>query len=245
LRARIIPILGIKDGKLVKTVKYNKSKYIGDPINAIKIFNDKEVDELAIIDIRATINSSEPNYGHLADMASEAFMPMSYGGGIDSFDKARRVFDCGIEKIIINTSFYSNFQLIDEVASTYGSQSVVISVDVNKNWLSKEFTTTHSGTRKSKRTLEETIEMINRSNAGEVLLNDISRDGTFEGFNLSLIQRVSSRLSLPLVANCGGRDLEDIRQALSAGASAVAASSMFIFRNQNPNSILINYKNLS
>ncbi len=243
-RARIIPILGINNRKLVKTVRYKKPNYLGDPINAIKIFNDKEVDELAVVDIRATIDNKEPNYEHLYDMAGEAFMPMAYGGGIKTFDQAKKVFDCGFEKVILGTSFLNNPMLVEEIAATYGNQSVVISLDSSINIFGKQTINTHSGTKKVKIKLDEAIVKINESSAGELLLNDIMLEGTFKGYNLALVKQVAEQIQIPLIANCGAGSTRDFQQAIMNGASAVAASSVFVYKNNNTQSILINYVNL-
>ena len=244
-RPRIIPILGIQNKKLVKTIKYKKPNYLGDPINAIKIFNDKEVDELAVIDIRATVNKQEPNYLHLEEMAGEAFMPMAYGGGIDTFDKAKRIFDCGFEKVILNSGYFINADLAKEISETYGAQSVVLSLDLKTNLFGKLICTTHSGKTKIKSSFEQIVNSISHNYVGEVILNDISRDGTFLGYNLGLINKVSKSLPIPVIANLGANSINNFKEALQAGASAVAASSMFVYRNRNPNSILISYQNIS
>lgn len=241
IKPRIIPILSINNRKLVKTVRYKKPNYLGDPINAIKIFNDKEVDELAVIDIRATIENKEPDYQHLFEMAGEAFMPMAYGGGIKSFDQAKKIFDCGFEKVILNTAFFAQPNLSSQIAATYGNQSVVVSLDVSKSLFGKLTVTTQSGTKKLKLNLQEALNLINQSDAGELLLNDIQNEGTFAGYNLPLIKQVSQQLNIPVIANCGAKDNQSFKDALQNGASACAASSIFVYKNNNPQSILINY----
>lgn len=243
-RPRVIPILGIINRKLVKTVRYKKPNYLGDPINAIKIFNDKEVDELAVLDIRATKEKKEPDYQHLEEMAGEAFMPMAYGGGIKTFDQAKRIFDCGFEKVILNTGYFENPTLAQEISETYGAQSVVLSIDINKNLFGKMICTTHSGTKRLKQSLKEILHQIPENQVGELILNDVTRDGTFSGYNLPLIKQVAEQLSLPLIANTGANGLENLQEALENGASAVAASSIFVYKNNNRESILINYSNL-
>lgn len=240
---RVIPILSIDERRLVKTVRYKRPNYIGDPINAIKIFNEKEVDELAILDIRATLKKREPDYDHLFEMAGEAFMPIAYGGGINSFNQAKRVFDCGIEKVIINSAYYLNPHLVREISETYGSQSVVLSLDISKNIFGKSILVSHSGTKRVRQSLTSVLTHLKDSQVGEIVINDITKEGRYKGYNLRLIEEVANSISLPTIANCGAASIKDFEQALKIGASAVAASSMFVYRNQNTNSILINYPN--
>ena len=240
-RPRVIPILGIQNKKLVKTVKYKRPNYLGDPINAIKIYNDKEVDELAIVDIRASKDKSHPKYEHLFEMAGEAFMPIAYGGGVDTFEKAKKVFDCGIEKIILNSGYFANPNLVNEIAETFGAQSVVLSLDLNKNIFGKYVLTTSSGSKSLKLKLSNFLANLDTSNIGEILINDITLDGTFKGYNLPLIDQVSKAVKIPVIANCGCNGFENLNQAIKSGASAVAASSIFVYKNNNPESILINY----
>ncbi len=240
-RIRVIPVLQIKDFGLYKTLKYKNPKYIGDPVNAIKIFNEKEVDELAIVDISATAKNKEPNYDLIYQMAGEAFMPLAYGGGVFSFNQAKKIFACGIEKIIINTAFYRNPKLLEEISEVYGSQSVVFSLDVNTNFFGRNYPVSNSGTVKVKKDIVSVAKEAEKRGAGEILLNYIPHDGTYKGYNLSLIRKISDSVNIPIIANCGASGIKDFYQAVKNGASAVAAGSYFAFKTNDRDSILINY----
>lgn len=241
-RVRIIPVLLIKGNGLYKTVKFKKPNYIGDPINAVKIFNDKEVDELLILDITASKDSKEPRYDYLKDICSEAFMPLGYGGGINSFDMASKLFNLGFEKVIINSTLYNdNFKLITEVASTFGAQSVVVSIDYMKGLFSGNKPHYFSGTKSNSIKIEDLAKKCEDNGAGEIILNSIDRDGTFAGLDLDAVKLVSKAVTIPLVA-CGGlNSLSNAYDAVKSGASAIAAGSFFVYKNNNTQSILINY----
>jgi cyclase len=239
---RIIPVLSIIGQQLVKTLKFEKPKYLGDPINAIKIFNDKEVDELAIVDIRASKEKKEPNYRLIAEMAGESFMPIGYGGGVHSFDQAQKVFQCGIEKIIINSASSNNSALISELASHYGSQSVVVAMDYKKQFLGSTKPVFYSATKSNKVNLIDWAIALENLGAGEIILQCVDRDGTFEGYDLETLQKITSAVKIPVVACGGARGLDDFKAAITqGGASAVAAGSHFAFKNNHRDSILINY----
>lgn len=242
-RIRVIPVLGIDKGRLVKTVSFKNPNYIGDPLNAIKIFNDKEVDELVIVDIRATVNGTEPDYSLIADMAGECFMPLAYGGGIRTADQAKRIFDLGVEKVIINSHFLEQPQLVTELAAQYGAQSIVVCLDVDKNMFGKLRVKGSSGNKKYELTPEEAAVQAENAGAGELVLHAIYKDGRLSGYDIPLIHSVSSRLNIPLVALGGARGTADILEAVQAGASAVAASSTFVYNRNDTRSILINYPN--
>lgn len=239
-RIRVIPVLGIENRKMVKTIQYKKPKYLGDPINAIKIFNEKEVDEICILDIRASINNKEPDYDHICEMAGEAFMPVAYGGGVATFEQAKKVFGCGVEKVILNSAQIINPAVFSQIADTYGEQSVVLSLDVVKNWRGKWVTKWMSGSKKGEK-LEDFLNTINKLPVGEVLLHNIEREGTFKGIDLALVHQVAAQTNVPVVPIGGANSLQNMLEAVKNGASAVAAASYFSFKNNNTNSILINY----
>jgi cyclase len=232
-RTRIIPVLLMIDGGLYKTEKFRNPKYIGDPINAVKIFNDKEVDELIILDISATKNRRGPNFVKIAEIAGEAFMPMAYGGGIHTFEDAKRVFDSGYEKIVINTASIESPWLIQEVASVYGAQSVVVSIDVKLNLFGKYKVFVKCGSKKTSLSPEQAASNCEANGAGEIMINAMHQDGTWEGYDLKLIQKVSNAVSIPVIA-CGGAScVNDLKMAVvRGGASAVAAGSMFVFQKK-------------
>jgi len=239
-RIRVIPVLLLQNGGLVKTIRFKKPNYIGDPINAVRIFNDKEVDELVILDISVTQNKREPNFEHLEEIVSEAFMPLGYGGGVKTLDHIKKAFNCGIEKVIINTSASENQKLLSEAASIYGSQSIVASVDVGVDWLGKKGIYTKNGKKKVANSVTAYCKMLQEAGAGEIILTSIHREGTFRGYDTELINEVCHQVHIPVVANGGARHTKDFKAAIDAGASAVAAGSRFVYTGRE-NGILINY----
>jgi imidazole glycerol-phosphate synthase subunit HisF len=240
-RIRVIPILLIQNGKLVKTIQFNKPTYIGDPLNAIKIFNDKEVDEIIVLDISASLQKKSPDFNFIKQFASECFMPLGYGGGIKTLEDAKKVFASGAEKVILNTALIDNPELITEIANIYGSQAVVVSIDIKKNIFGKYQIFTNSGTKKIKINLINWIKDIESLGAGEIIVNSINNDGKMQGFDLELIKLVSQATKLPVVACGGASSLEDFKNAISYGkASAVGAGSVFMF-NGKLKGVLISY----
>ena len=239
-RARVIPCLLLRGQGLVKTVRFTQPTYIGDPINAVKIFNDREVDELAFLDITATREHRDPSFDQVRDIASECFMPVCYGGGIRTVDHARRLFSLGVEKVLINTAAAESPGLVTEIANDFGSQSVMVGVDVKRDWLGRQRVFVRCGrTSTGRAPVPYAREMADRG-AGEVMLNAIDRDGTMAGFDLDLIREVSGAMSIPLVACGGAGSLADLSAAVAAGASAVAAGSLFVFAGPR-RAVLINY----
>lgn len=230
----------ISNSGLVKSVKFKNHKYIGDPINAVKIFNEKEVDELAIIDIEATKQNRAPDIRQIAEIAGEAFMPVSYGGGITTFQQAQQILNNGIEKIILNKSAHAQPGLITDISNAFGAQSVVISIDVKKDWLGKYKVFTDNGSRNSGKDPQSFARECEKLGAGEILLNSIEKDGTYQGYDLQLVSAVSNAVSIPVVACGGAGSIHDFKNALDAHASAVAAGSMFVFQRPH-NAVLISY----
>ncbi len=239
-RVRVIPILLLQGSGLVKTRKFSRGNYIGDPINAVKIFNDKEVDELSILDIEATKLDKSPNFSHIEDIVSEAFMPIGYGGGLKTLDDIKKAFDCGIEKVILNTVAFENTELITKAANIYGAQSVVVSIDVNKNLFGKKNIYISCGNKKINIELIDYIKRIEGAGAGEIVVTAIYKEGMQKGYDLDLIKTVSNSTNLPVVANGGANSIDDFVKAVKVGASAVAAGSKFVYTGQE-NGILINY----
>lgn len=239
-RNRIIPCLLLKGDGLVKTIRFKEPKYVGDPINAVKIFNEKEVDELIFLDISATPGGQEPNFDRVRDIAGECFMPICYGGGVRTLEHAKRLFHLGVEKISLNTVAAENPPLIGELAAAFGSQSIIVGVDVRRDWLGRPRVFTGCGTKNTGRTPVDYVkEMVDRG-AGEILLNSIDRDGTMKGFDLGLVREVTAAVSVPVVACGGAGSLADLDAAVAAGASAVAAGSLFVFTGPH-RAVLINY----
>lgn len=239
-RIRIIPVLLLDNTKLVKTIKYSNPNYIGDPINAVKIFNEKEVDEIAVLDISASVQNKEPNYDKIEEIASEAFMPFAYGGGITTLDQIKRLFKIGIEKVVLNSILATNINLISEASKIYGSQSIIVSVDVKKKKWGKYGVYSKSGTKKISDSVIDYVKQIEQKGAGEILLNFIAKDGTFSGYDLDLIQLISNQIDIPLIACGGAANIKDFYNAVISGASAVAAGSMFVYKGDTKG-ILINY----
>ncbi|MBN8696784.1 MAG: imidazole glycerol phosphate synthase subunit HisF [Bacteroidetes bacterium] len=237
---RIIPTLLIENDYLVKSEKFKNNRYIGDPINAIKILNEKEIDELVVLDISASKTNSEPNYKLIEELASECFMPLSYGGGITSIECAQKLFRSGVEKIIINSACFSNPNLIAEITQKFGNQSVTISIDVKKNIWGSYYVYSHTQ-RDSKQydPVSFAIEM-EKLGAGEIILNSVDNDGTYKGYDTELIRLVSLAVSIPVIALGGAGNINDFKKAIQAGASAVAAGSLFCFYGRLK-AVLINY----
>lgn len=239
-RARVIPCLLLSGERLVKTVRFSAPTYVGDPINAVKIFNDREVDEITILDIRATRERRDPPFDHLRTIAGECFIPLSYGGGVRSLEQARRLFGIGIEKVLINSAAADHPALLSEVAAEYGSQAVIAGVDVKADWLGRRRVFTRGGARNTGRDPVEYAKAMTESGAGEILLTSIDRDGTMRGYDLDLTRQVSAAVPVPVVACGGAGSIADLAAAIAAGASAVAAGSLFVFAGPR-RAVLINY----
>jgi cyclase len=240
LRRRIIPALLMRDGGLVKTVKFSKERYIGDPINAVKIFNEKEVDELCLLDIGATTEGRPPAYNEINEIVSEAFMPIGYGGGIQTMDHVERLFKLGVEKVIMNTAAFENESLVKEASSVFGNQSIVVSIDIKKDLFGQYRIYTRSGKSKQKIDLLTAVKKMQDLGAGEIILNNIDRDGTMQGYDVDPINKVSKVIDVPLVALGGAASIEDFVAAIQNGASAVSAGSMFVFQGVHK-AVLISY----
>ena len=240
LRYRVIPVLLLKNNGLVKTTRFKNPVYIGDPINAVKIFNEKEVDELILLDITATNEKREPNYERIREIVSEAFMPVGYGGGINKLEQIKKLFKLGVEKVILNTVTHLNPDLIKQAAQTFGNQSIVTAIDFKKDLLGNYKVFTHSGNKMQKCDLFSFIDMAEKNGAGEIFLNSIDRDGTMKGYDNSLIRKVSENMSIPIIASGGAGKILDFSEAIKAGASAVSAGAMFVFQGVH-RAVLISY----
>lgn len=239
-RVRVIPALLIRNGGLVKSVKFKNHKYVGDPINAVKIFNDKEVDEILILDISATAEKRGPNMQQIRDIASEAFMPLGYGGGITTLEQIRELVSSGVEKAVLNTSAFDNPELVRQAADYIGSQSIVVSIDVKKNFLGKYKVYVNNGSRNTGLDPVDFARQMEAAGAGELLLNSIDRDGTFSGFDTALIETVARQVNIPVVAVGGASSVQNLAEAIHHGASAVSAGSLFIFQRPH-RAVLISY----
>lgn len=242
LRTRVIPCLLLRNESLVKTVRFGRFGYIGDPANTCRIFNELEVDELTFLDISASRERREPNYKVLSEIAGECFMPVSYGGGISSAQTVENVLKLGFEKVILNTAALAFPNLINEISKSFGSQSVVVSIDVKANfWGGKQQCRGLSGTLNSKRNPVDWAQEIQERGAGEILLTSIDREGTWSGFDLELIRQVSDAVTIPVIANGGAGTIRDIGEAAKIGhASAIALGSMVVYQKKGMG-VLVNY----
>lgn len=241
LRTRVIPCLLLQGDGLVKTTRFKDPTYIGDPINAIRIFNDKEVDELIFLDITASREGRGPAFGAIRDIASECFMPVGYGGGIRSLEDARQVLSMGIEKIILNTMALRRPELVSELAREFGSQAVVVSIDAKKRLLGGYEVMGAAGTEKTGMKPADHARKMVELGAGEIFLNSIDRDGTQVGYDLALLRSVATDVNVPVVACGGAGSLGHFAEAVSEGcASAVSAGSMFVFHGKH-RAVLISY----
>lgn len=240
IRPRVIPTLLLKGQGLVKTVKFKDPKYLGDPINIVRIFNEKEVDELIFLDITATNESRRPPFEMLGKITSECFMPLGYGGGIRSLEDVKTLLGLGIEKVILNTAAVELPELVSEAAAYAGSQAVVVSMDVKRSLLGKYEVFTHSGTKGTGLDPVRHAQEMEKRGAGELFVNSMDRDGTMQGYDLDLIRRVAQVVGIPVIACGGAGNVQHLAEAIQSGASAAAAGSMFVF--QGPlRGVLISY----
>lgn len=241
IKPRVIPALLLKGQGLVKTVKFKEPKYLGDPINIVRIFNDKEVDELVLLDITATPENRGPQFDLLKNIAGEAFIPLAYGGGIRSMDDVRKLLSIGIEKLIMNTSAAETPSLVREVADHAGSQAAVVSIDVKKGLLGKYEVFTHCGQKKTGLDPVKHAVDMERMGAGEIIINSIDRDGTMEGYDVELVCKVADAVQVPVVACGGAGNLSHVSEVIKQGhASAAAAGSIFVFQG-SLRGVLISY----
>lgn len=231
LATRVMPCLLMDRGALVKTVQFKKPVYVGDPVNAVRIFNQKEVDELLLIDIAATTEKRGIDFETLEKVVTECFMPICYGGGVNNLADMRRLYHLGIEKVSLSSAAIQRPSLIREAADEFGSQAVVVTLDVKKNLFGKYTVRTHQGKIDTKQPAVDVARNMADVGAGEILLYAIDRDGTWSGFDLHLIQEVSHAVSIPVIACGGAGELVHLRAAVNeAGASAVAIGSMAVFQ---------------
>lgn len=225
---------------LVKTVKFKNPNYIGDPMNAVKIFNDLEADELAFLDITATLEGRIPSLELITRIGEEAFMPFSVGGGINTLDHVKQIIEAGAEKVIINSATVSNIQVLEKSAALIGRQSTVASIDVKKNLFGKSRVHINSGKKSTKVTAVDHAKTVVDAGAGEIIINSIDKEGTGEGYDLDLIAEVSNAVDVPVIALGGAHDYNDFKKAYHSGAHAVAAGSRFVYQGPRK-AVLINY----
>lgn len=244
LRPRIIPCILVHDGGLVKTQGFKDPKYVGDPINAVKIFNEKEADELMVLDIDATVNKREPDFNLIAKLAAECRMPLCYGGGVTSAEQAARIVDLGVEKVSVSAAAIANPTLLTEMAAAVGRQSVVAVLDVRKKTglFSKGYEVcTHNGRSTHKYDPIRYAKILQEAGAGEIVINSIDRDGFMQGYDLDLAAAVRETVQVPVTFLGGGGSLEHMGQLFSKlGVVGAAAGSLFVFKGKY-RAVLINY----
>lgn len=242
LRPRIIPCLLIQDGGLVKTVKFKDPKYVGDPINAVKIFNEKEADELIVLDIDATAHEVEPNYRQIGHLAEECRMPLCYGGGIRTVEQAKKIIALGVEKIAISSAALADPDLVSQISEEIGRQSVVVVLDVKQRLFGGAYDVyTHNGTRNTKKNVFDVALQMEQLGAGEIVINSVDNDGKMKGFDLDLARKLRQTVRIPITILGGAGSLLDISQVISVcGVVGVAAGSLFVFKGPYK-AVLINY----
>lgn len=241
LRPRIIPCLLVKDKGLVKTVNFKNPKYVGDPINAVRIFNEKEVDELMVIDIDATAENREPDYKMIENLAAECRMPLCYGGGVKTIEQAQKIFSLGVEKIAISSAAIENISLISDIAKVVGTQSVIVVIDVKKKLLGGYEVCTHNGKKKTGKDPVEFAKQVQKLGAGEIVVNSIDNDGVMKGFDFTIIDKIRQAITIPMTVLGGAGSLEDISNVIEKyKIIGVSAGSLFVFKGVYK-AVLINY----
>lgn len=241
LRPRIIPCLLLKNGGLVKTVNFGAPKYVGDPINAVRIFNEKEVDELTVLDIDATAQKREPNYALIRSLAAECRMPLCYGGGVTSVEQIQRIISLGVEKVALSSAAIANPQLVAQASEKVGRQSIVVVLDVRRTKRGGYEVHTHNGSKAVGRDVADLAAEFERLGAGEVVVNSIDRDGAMKGYDLELVQQVREAITLPLTVLGGAGSLKDVAELIRRfGIIGAAAGSLFVFKGVY-RAVLINY----
>lgn len=243
INMRVMPCLLISNQGLVKTRAFKNPQYVGDPVNAVKIFNEKEVDELILLDIDCSRQKKEPDYALIAEIASEAFMPIAYGGGIKTVEQAKKIINLGVEKVILNSITLTNPDLIAQVSECLGASSTVVAIDVKKDIFGR-FRVFNPETRNlEKKLLKTHLANMLTLGVGEIQLNDISREGSYRGLNIDLIKEVTSMVTVPLIISGGAGNLDHLAEAAACGASGVAVGSMFVYMGKH-RAVMINYPNI-
>lgn len=241
LRPRIIPSLLLHDKGLVKTVNFKSPKYVGDPINAVRIFNEKEVDELAFFDIDATVLNKEPDYILIEKLANQSRMPLCYGGGVKTVEQAQKIFGLGIEKIALSSAVFQNPHLVTQIADRVGSQSVIVVLDIKKKLLGGYEIYTHNGKKSTGINPFKFAKELEHLGVGEIIINSIDQDGVMKGFDMNLIDKIAEMVSIPLTVLGGAGSLADIEKVIEKhGVIGVASGSLFVFKGPYK-AVLINY----
>lgn len=236
---RCIPVLLLQNGALVKTVQFQNPKYIGDPLNAVRIFNEKEVDELVFLDLDASVKGTPIPFQLLEEISGECFMPLSYGGGIKTIEDIRRIIQIGIEKVIIGTEAVENPGFVKQAVNEFGSSSICVSLDIQKDTSGYRLYT-RSGTNLVQEDPVEYAQKLEELGVGELLIHSIDREGMRNGYDLDLIRKLRQVLKIPIIASGGAGTLEHLCEGVENGASAVAVGSMFVFHGKHQ-AVLISY----
>lgn len=238
---RVIPVLLLRKKGLVKTIHFRDSRYVGDPFNAVKIFNEKEVDELVVLDIDAAREKRDPSYDYLKEIASECFMPLAYGGGVKTIDQIKKLIQSGIEKIVINTEALANPVFVEEACKQFGSSTIIGAMDVKKNIWGTRKVYQHRDAKTLSHDPIDYARKLEQLGVGEIFVNSVDRDGTRQGYDHDLIAGITAQVGVPVIA-CGGcSGLDDIKKAVrESGAKAAAAGSFFVFHGKHQ-AVLITY----
>ena len=244
LRSRIIPCLLVRNKGLVKTVQFKDSKYVGDPINAVKIFNEKEVDELIVLDIDASKEDREPDFNMIQNLANESRMPLCYGGGVKTVEQAKKIIHLGAEKVALSSAVIENPNLVKEIAKAVGVQSVIVVLDVKKKGLFGKYQVyTHNGTKATGKDPKELAIEFEELGVGEIVINSVDNDGMMKGYDLKLLDLIREAISIPLTILGGAGTLNDIKEIIKKyKVIGVAAGSLFVFKGKYK-AVLINYPN--
>jgi len=241
LRTRVIPVLLLREDSLVKTVRFKSPTYVGDPSNTVRIFNEFEVDELILLDTTATVDGREPNIELLKSVANESFMPLAYGGAIRTVEQAKTILGIGFEKVVVNSAALQRPELISELAERFGSQAVIVSVDVRRRLFGRQAVVGRSATQSTALDPVHWSQRAQALGAGELLITSVDREGTWTGFDLDLLRAVTGAVTVPVIAHGGAGSVSDIGQAVrDGGASAVAVGSMVVFQKQGMG-VLVNF----
>jgi len=241
LKTRVIPTLLLREASLVKTIKFDKYSYIGDPVNTARIFNELEVDELILVDILASRNQKGPDFKLLAELANECFMPLAYGGGVRTLDDFKKILLIGLEKVAINTFAYEDPDFLTRAADRFGTQSVIASLDVKKSFWGKYEVYINDGQKNTKLNPVEWAQRLQEKGAGEILLTSIDKEGTWSGFDVDLVKMVTDAVTIPVIANGGAGTVDHIGEVVKkGGASAVALGSMVVFQGKDLG-VLVNF----
>lgn len=244
LRPRIIPCLLVHEKGLVKTVKFSNPRYVGDPINAVRIFNEKEVDELVVLDIDCTRNEREPDYNMISHLAEECRMPLCYGGGVKTTQQVKKIIELGVEKVAISSAAINNPEFISDAATKIGNQSIVVVLDVRKKIMPGKYEImTHNGIVHTGRCPFETAMEMEKLGAGEIVINSIDNDGVMKGYDHFLVQKIRQSVNIPITVLGGASSLDDMSRVFKEnGIMGAAAGSLFVFKGSY-RAVLINYPN--